>query len=134
MISPYSLLCREDLNVGLLSMSNVGLLFMSSAELSTQPAARLQGSQNKSAGNQNSLSGRGLPRSSIFRVTVCVGDIQDGASGYGQARELGQLNKQISAGVILLQAVPKELKIQQAFKDLLMENTEKVLLSVHPVR
>jgi hypothetical protein len=33
----------------------------------------------------------------------------------------------------MLQAVPKELKIQQEFKDLLMENTEKVLLSVHQV-
>jgi hypothetical protein len=33
----------------------------------------------------------------------------------------------------MLQAVPSELKIQQEFKDLLMENTEKVLLSVHQV-
>jgi hypothetical protein len=32
-----------------------------------------------------------------------------------------------------VQAVPSELKTQQEFKDLLMENTEKVLLSVHPV-
>ena len=32
-----------------------------------------------------------------------------------------------------MQAVPKELKVQQVFKDLLMENTEKVLLSVHQV-
>ncbi len=32
------------------------------------------------------------------------------------------------------QAVPSELKQQQKFKDLLMTNTEKVLLSVHPVR
>jgi hypothetical protein len=32
-----------------------------------------------------------------------------------------------------VQAVPSELKIQQEFKDLLMENTEKVLLSVHQV-
>jgi hypothetical protein len=29
--------------------------------------------------------------------------------------------------------VPKELKVQQQFKDLLMENTEKVLLSVKHV-
>jgi hypothetical protein len=34
----------------------------------------------------------------------------------------------------LSQAVPSELKQQQKFKDLLMTNTEKVLLSVHPVR
>ncbi len=34
---------------------------------------------------------------------------------------------------LLEQAVPSELKIQQEFKDLLMENTEKVLLSVHQV-
>ena len=32
------------------------------------------------------------------------------------------------------QAVPAELRLQQRYKDLLIENTEKVLLTVNPVR
>jgi hypothetical protein len=33
-----------------------------------------------------------------------------------------------------LQAVPAELRRQQRYRDLLIENTEKVLLTVNPVR
>ncbi len=32
-----------------------------------------------------------------------------------------------------MQAIPSKLKIQQDYKDQLMENTEKVLLSIHQV-
>ncbi len=33
----------------------------------------------------------------------------------------------------LVQAVPSELKVQQEYKDRLIENTEKILMSVHQV-
>jgi hypothetical protein len=33
----------------------------------------------------------------------------------------------------LVQAVPSELKVQQEYRDKLIENTEKILLSTHQV-
>ncbi len=53
----------------------------------------------------------------------------------GQHWKIVAGQREIDALCVLqwVQAVPAELKMQQEFKDLLMENTEKVLLSVHQV-
>ncbi len=40
----------------------------------------------------------------------------------------------MTADILICQAVPAENQRLQRYKDLLLDNTEKVLLSVHPVR
>ena len=65
-----------------------------------------------------------------FRLGRCVsGGYATSAEGQGGNR----LTSAWCARIQLVQAVPSELKIQQEYKDLLMENTEKVLLSVNKV-